>query len=332
VKLFGRRQAGRDFVRLFFATDLHGSTRTFKKLLSAAHVYDASVLVMGGDVTGKVMVPIVDAGNGTYDVMLHGEHRRASAGDELAHVVEAAETQGQYHAIVSRDEYEHLRTDPSARDAVFRRLVRERLEQWRALADERLGPLGVKCFVTGGNDDEPETLAVLEGDDDGAMVFCEGRVVMIDDHHSMVSCGWSNPTPWKTPRETSEEALAEKLEACVRPLDDVGRAIFNFHPPPRDSTLDVCPALDDSTDPPSPIFSGGQPLMTAAGSTAVRDMIERSQPLLGLHGHIHESRAVYEIGRTLVVNPGSEYGEGFLRGCLVNLTEDKVLSFQMTSG
>jgi uncharacterized protein len=335
MRLFGRGDGGKErrrFTRVFFATDLHGSTPTFKKFLSAARVYEADVLVMGGDVSGKALVPIVEAGDGGYEVSLHGEHRRLRDEPELQQIRDAVETQGQYHAVVSEDEYERLRSDSHARDELFGRLVRERLAHWRELAEERLEPLGVRCYVTGGNDDEAETLSIFDGADDGAMVFCEGRVAMIDEHHAMISCGWSNPTPWRTPRETSEEELADKLESCGRELSDSSRAVFNIHPPPHDSTLDVCPALDDSTDPPSPIYSGGQPLMTTAGSTAVRELIERRQPLLGLHGHIHESRGAHEIGRTLVINPGSEYGEGFLRGCLVNLAEDEVLSFQMTSG
>lgn len=332
MRLFGGgRKDKRKFTRVFFATDLHGSTPTFKKFLSAARVYEADVLVMGGDVSGKTLVPIIDAGDGTYELSLHDERRRVPEA-ELDEIRGALETQGQYHAVVSADEYERLRGDGAARDELFARLVRERLAHWRELAEERLEPLGVRCYLTGGNDDEAETLSVLDDATDGAMVFCEGRLVMIDEQHPMISCGWSNPTPWRTPRETSEEQLAEMLEECSRELEDASHAVFNIHPPPHDSTLDVCPALDDSTDPPSPIYSGGQPVMTSAGSTAVRELIERHQPLLGLHGHIHEARGVHEIGRTVVVNPGSEYGEGFLRGCLVNLAEDEVLSFQMTSG
>lgn len=332
MRLFGRR-SGKRFTRVFFATDLHGSTRTFKKFLNAAKVYEADVLVMGGDVSGKAVVPIVDRGEGRYEVGMHGEQRTVRAGEELAEIQEAVETQGQYHAIVAADEYERLAADESARDALYHRLVGERLLEWRGLAEERLAPLGVRCYVTGGNDDEPDVLGVLrDGGDDGALVFSEGRAVMLDELHLMVSCGWSNPTPWKTPRECAEEELARKLDACLEGVDDYVNCIFNFHPPPFDSTLDICPKLDWETDPPSPIFEGGHPVTAPAGSTAVREVIERHQPLLGLHGHIHESRAANELARTVVVNPGSEYGEGFLRGCLVNLADGEVLSYQMTSG
>jgi Icc-related predicted phosphoesterase len=90
--------------------------------------------------------------------------------------------------------------------------------------------------------------------------------------------------------------------------------------------------LDASTDPPSPILEGGQPVVFGAGSHSVRAAIEKQQPLLGLHGHLHESRGAFRIGRTLCLNPGSEYGEGILRGVIVTLTPEKVLSYQFVSG
>jgi len=64
----------------------------------------------------------------------------------------------------------------------------------------------------------------------------------------------------------------------------------------------------------------------------VREAEERLQPMLGLHGHIHESQAAAKVGRTLVVNPGSEYGEGVLRGCLITIADGQVKSYQMTAG
>jgi Icc-related predicted phosphoesterase len=99
-----------------------------------------------------------------------------------------------------------------------------------------------------------------------------------------------------------------------------------------DSTLDTCPMLDWSTSPPTQIVKGGQAVMHGAGSKAVRRAIETHQPLLSLHGHIHESAGVVKIGRTTSVNPGSEYGEGVLRGCLLTLARDEVKNYQLTAG
>ncbi len=325
------RRTRKEFTRIFFATDLHASSRSFRKFLNGARVYEPHVLVLGGDVCGKVFTPVVDAGDGSFAASLHGEQHQIEGEEALAELREALETQGHYHTVLSRGEYERLAGDERAVDEEFVRLARERLVEWREEAERRLEPLGVRCFVTGGNDDRPEVLAEL-ANADGALVFCEGRAVEIDPLHVMLSCGYSNPTPWHTPREVSEEELARLIESVVAGVDDFTNVVFNFHPPPYDSTLDLCPKLDTSTDPPTPVFEGGQIAYGPAGSTAVREAIERHQPLLALHGHIHESRGVAELGRSLCVNPGSEYGEGFLRGCLVNVADGEVLSHQMTSG
>jgi Icc-related predicted phosphoesterase len=148
----------------------------------------------------------------------------------------------------------------------------------------------------------------------------------------MISIGYSTPTPWKTPREITDDELGAMIEQMVPQVPDLSRCVFNFHDPPIDSTLDTCPMLDWSTDPPTPIVKAGQIVMAGAGSKSVRKAIETHQPMLGLHGHIHESMSVAKIGRTTCVNPGSEYGEGRLRGCLINVSNGQVESYQMTSG
>jgi Icc-related predicted phosphoesterase len=105
--------------------------------------------------------------------------------------------------------------------------------------------------------------------------------------------------------------------------------VLNLHAPPHDSGLDICPLLDDDFTPQT---AGGQPVMGPVGSVAVRAAIERHAPVLSLHGHVHESRAVAHIGETLSINPGSEYPEGVLRGAIVDLGESGVLSHVLTSG
>jgi len=191
---------------------------------------------------------------------------------------------------------------------------------------------GIKCFVTGGNDDDPQVLAPIHREAAESFFACENKAVNVDEDHVMISVGLSTPTPWKTPREVSEEALGAMIEEMVKQVPDMDYCIFNFHDPPVDSTLDTCPMLDWNTDPPTPIVKAGQIVMHGAGSKAVRQAIEKYQPMLGLHGHIHESMSVAKIGRTTIINPGSEYGEGILRGCLVNFSAGKIESYQMTSG
>ena len=164
------------------------------------------------------------------------------------------------------------------------------------------------------------------------MIACENEMVMVDDDHSMISVGLSTPTPWKTPREVSEEELGRMIEEMAGKVLDMDKTIFNFHDPPKDSTLDTCPMLDWTKDPPEQIVKAGQPVMYSAGSTSVRQAIEKYKPMLSLHGHIHESQSVAKIGRTICINPGSEYAEGILRGCLVNFVDGQIQGYQITNG
>ena len=190
----------------------------------------------------------------------------------------------------------------------------------------------IRCYITGGNDDSPEVLETLYSYRSENIIASEGEIVSIDAIHGMIGLGYSNPTPWSTPREVSEEELDSLLEGCMGKIDDFTNSIWNIHVPPNDCTLDTCPKLDTSTDPPTPIMQAGQTVMFGAGSTAVRKAIEKYQPLLVLTGHIHESKGVVKLNRSTVINPGSEYGEGVLHGVIVNVGDSEVVGYQMTSG
>ena len=329
MRLFRKGQRG---TRVFYATDVHGSERTWKKFLNAAKFYDADVLIMGGDVMGKLAIPIIAGAGGEHRATIHGRVERVS--DEAG--IQALERRigdlGFYDVRMDEDEYRATQADPEAVEALFVRLATARIARWIDLAESRLAGTGIKCYATGGNDDLTEVMATMDRPDTKQFVACEDRAVPIDDDHVMISMPYVNPTPWKTPREADEPELAARIDRIAGAIDDHRQVIFNFHAPPKDSTLDTCPMLDASTDPPSQIVRGGQPVLYGAGSTAIREAIERHQPLLGLHGHIHESQATARLGRTMCVNPGSEYGEGILRGCLLTLANGKVDSFQMTAG
>ncbi|MEP6639666.1 MAG: metallophosphoesterase [Chloroflexota bacterium] len=331
MRLFGRPRASKG-TTVFFATDVHGSERTWRKFLNAAAFYRADVLVMGGDVMGKLVIPIIRAPHGTHRATIHGRVETLETDADVTRARERVADLGFYDTVMDEDAYRATRDDPAKVDAVWRQLATERLERWIAMAEERLGPSGIRCYVSGGNDDLTEVMTMLPASGTRSFVGCEGRVVPLDDRHPMISLPYVNPTPWHTPREAPEEQLTEMIEETVAGLPELEHAVFNFHAPPVDSTLDTCPMLDPSTDPPSQIVRGGQPVMYGAGSTAVRAAIERHRPLLGLHGHIHESQAAARIGRTLCINPGSEYGEGVLRGCLITLADGKLPAYQMTTG
>ncbi|HEY9152561.1 MAG TPA: hypothetical protein VIN60_06715 [Anaerolineales bacterium] len=329
---FFTKKSSKKPTRLFFATDLHGSERTYRKFINAGKFYEANVLVMGGDITGKLLIPIIKEGSGNYRATLQGRVEHLSTPEELKSLTDRLDTLGFYYQVMEEEEFRAISVDPKAVDHLFHEQARARLSKWVDLAEERLKGSGIKCFVTGGNDDDPEVLTAIKREGTKSFFTCEGESMMVDDDHSMISVGFSTPTPWKTPREVTDEQLGAMIEEMIQKVPDMNKTIFNFHDPPKDSTLDTCPMLDWTKDPPEQIVEGGQPVLYGAGSQSVRAAIEKYKPMLGLHGHIHESQSVAKIGRTTCINPGSEYGEGVLRGCLVNFVDGEIQGYQMTSG
>ncbi len=331
MTFFGKKKS-KKLNRLFFATDIHGSERTYRKFINAGKFYQVNTIVMGGDISGKLLIPIIREANGHYRATLQGTVQHFTTEEELKGLQDRLGLLGFYWKIMEEDEYKVLAEDHSKVDALFHELARQRLKEWVDLAETRLKGTGIRVFCTGGNDDDPEVLEAIKGVNLESFIACEAKVVPLDEDHCMASVGFSNPTPWKTPREIPDERLAEIIEGMCAQVSDFQRAIFNFHVPPIDSTLDLCPKLDWTTDPPTPITSSGQMVYAGAGSAAVRKAIEKYQPMLGLHGHIHEAQGMVKIGRTTCINPGSEYGEGILRGAIVTYTDGVVEGFQMTSG
>lgn len=312
-------------MKLFYATDVHGSDRCFTKFVNAAAFYGADALLLGGDLTGKAIVPLV-RDDGVHRGVFLGD-QVAADGEALTQLEKKIANAGYYAHRCDGDEEQALRADPAARELLFRRLMRERLERWVALAEERLEPLGVPCYVNAGNDDPREIDEVLEAS--RWVRFLEGRVVGLPDGTEVASCGYANRTPWDCPRDVEEEELGRRLEAVIAKLREPETSVFNFHCPPYDTGIDAGPKLDEELRMRS---GAGGAEMQPVGSTACRVAIERHQPLLGLHGHLHESRGVTKLGRTVCLNPGSEYNEGVLRGALVELRKGKLKSHQFTAG
>jgi uncharacterized protein len=322
--MFRKRDSSGELA-IFFATDLHGSNVCFKKFVNAGKFYGASVLILGGDVTGKMMVPIARQKDGSYLASSAGKELRLE-GEEAAALEQQVSDMGFYPKVMSEEEFQGLRDDPEGQEALFHELIRERLEEWIEYARPRLAEQGVKCFAAPGNDDA-FFIDELFADSD-TIELLEGRVVEVDGIE-MLTTGWSNETPWKTERETSESELRTMIMKMIDRLERPENAIFNIHVPPHATALDQCPKLDENL---RPVSSGGNPVMTSAGSTAVRELIEAHQPLLGLHGHIHEGRGIARIDRTVCVNPGSNYSEGVLNGSLIRLRQGEVRDVHLTQG
>jgi Icc-related predicted phosphoesterase len=247
MSLFKRRPT-KPPTRLFFATDLHGSETAFRKFIIAARFYEAQVLILGGDVAGKLLVPIVRR-DGAYRGWLMGRPQELATEAERTAFQDRLHQLGYYTVVLDADEFADLQADPGQIERTYLAAARARLASWLALAEERLRGSAVRCFVTGGNDDHPEVLAVLDEAAGEHVVPCEEQALPLDADHTLVSLGYSNPTPWRTPRELSEAGLAERIECALKDVPDLRRCIFNFHCPPKDSSLDTCALLDDSTDP-----------------------------------------------------------------------------------
>jgi uncharacterized protein len=301
-------------MKIFFATDIHGSEVCWRKFLNSAAFYKADMVILGGDVTGKVMVPIVEQG-GRWKVTVRGQEYTLETAEELDNIKKQIRNAGSYPAVVSPDELKHLSQEEGAVDRRFTVEMTESLDRWLDMADGKLRGGEIPCILNGGNDDIWEIDDIIE--QSPCVSFAEGKLLDLDGF-SLVSMGWTNPTPWDTFREAPEPELAAKIEALVSQVPDMDRAIFNFHAPPYGTGLDEAPALDSTLRP----IHGGA-VMKPVGSKAVRDAIMQHQPMLSVHGHIHESRAVKRIGRTLAMNPGSVYGDGVLQGAVIDLNAKK---------
>jgi len=313
--------------RIFFATDIHASNRCFKKFLNAAKHYEADVLVLGGDVTGKAFVPVVMKTAGSGTAVDNGKELELETATEISRFEERASDAGSYVFRCCPEEYRRLLVDGAARDELFNKLIEERIRAWVSLADERLHDRGIRVFFNAGNDDHFSIDPLIDAST--TMVRPEDRCVEVDDYCTMISTGFANVTPFHCPRDVLETELTRKIENMVSDVADLGRCIFNFHCPPFQSNLDNAPKLDGDLRPQ---MTGLGIEFAPVGSTAVRTAIERHQPLLGLHGHIHESKGIAYIGRTLCLNPGSEYHEGILRGALIQLQRGAVQHYMLTSG
>ena len=318
--------------RLFYASDIHGSEVTYRKFLNAAKFYNVDALVFGGDLMGKLLIPIVRDAGETHRARLQGQNHHLTTPEELTDFKKNLDTLGFYWFECDPDEYRTYEGNQDRIDEKFDELARVRLAEWVVLAEERLAGTHVRAFLCGGNDDTDAVLSALDDIPQDRVVNAENQVVPLDDEHVLVTIGYSTPTPWETPRERTDEEIGEVIEKLMADVPDPSRAVFNFHCPPLDSSLDTCLKLDASVWPPKPLIVNGQPIEYGAGSQSVSDALDRYQPVVGLHGHIHESRGAADFGRTPAFNPGSEYGEGVLRGLIVGIQGGEVIGHQFTSG
>jgi Icc-related predicted phosphoesterase len=310
---------------LFFATDVHGSDICWKKFINAAKFYDAEIIILGGDMTGKAIVPIIHQGGDSYKAVLLEQESMLEGEEQVVEMEKHIKSRGYYPYRTTSEEIAELNQNPDRVDRIFHAEVLSTAERWLAYADEKLEGSGIRCYVAPGNDDMFELDDLIRTSRYVELV--EGEIVELDRHHEMISSGWSNITPWHTYREEDDDKLRVRYDAMIAQLKNPGNSVFNLHVPPYGTTLDDVPELDEDLTP----VLGGRSLVPV-GSHAVRDVIQEYRPILGLHGHIHEGKGAIRVGKTLCINPGSMYEQGRLLGAVVKLARNKVKSYILTTG
>jgi Icc-related predicted phosphoesterase len=313
-------------LRLIQAADFHGSNAAFRKFLSAIRQHGAEHAIITGDLTGKAIVPIIRM-QGRYEGWLFGNRETPETDAELAAFQKKIGDVGMYDHVCDSEEATALEADPAALHALFVDKMNARLAAWLDLAAEYLAPLGVPLWVIPGNDDDLSVDPILAASSYARNV--DHQVVELDEHHELVSLGDTSMTPWECPRDYPESHMVPTVRGLFEQVKNPSGAIVNMHCPPRDTSIDQAPKLNERLEIE---FEGGQVVMTSAGSAAIRQGLESLQPVLSLHGHIHEARGTHRVGRTLCLNPGSEYAEGIMKAAIVNLEPDRVRGYQLISG
>ena len=316
-------------MRIYYASDLHGSEKCWRKFLAAPKYYSADVIIIGGDITGKFIVPIVHKPDGKTEATFMGVKRKLGKPKDIEALREQIANAGQYAVDLTTEQYAEYEANPGLLDSLFKEMLCARVDQWLALADERLKGQNVRCYISAGNDDLFEVDEILARSQ--TIEVHDGRIIDLGDGFEMFGLSYANMTPWKCPRDISEEELAAKIEPLAAQIKRMDRAIFDLHVPPYGTGIDEAPQL--TADMRIVLDPAGTPKMIPVGSTAVREALLKFQPMLGLHGHIHESAGIRKLGRTTIVNPGSEYAEGILRGALIELSaEEGIANINLVTG
>lgn len=314
--------------RIFFSIDVHGSTSVWKKWLRVRALHDIDIMLLCGDLTGKALIPLIEQGNARYKAFYFGRNWELETEEEARKMEERLASAGAYHFRCSREEVRDLQQNPAKVNEIMLAEMVRRLKEWLDLLLEQVDTERVTVVVMPGNDDDFEIDPVIKSYEEAGIIYPLDRIVDIAGFE-MISLDYVNPTPWDTPREDGEKGMKRRIEKLVGTLRDPGRSIFNFHCPPYGTRLDLAPKLDKTLKPET---VAGSVIYEHVGSKSIREAIEKYQPLIGLHGHIHEAYGAEKLGNTLVINPGSEYGEGILRGFIIEISEKGVEDYLKVEG
>lgn len=311
-------------MKIFFTTDIHAAESTFRKFTNAGPFYHADMVIYGGDFVGKAVVPIIKKEN-RWEATYYGSTVAIKDERELPDLQKTLRDAGFYWIIMTEEELD--RVDEKDVERITKELQIEQINKWVDLMEERFRRNKLPCLIIPGNDDPffiDEILGRLEYVKNG-----DNKVIAMNGFE-ILSLSYGHPTIFKYPRDISEDELSEKINQLAEQVKDMDKCIFNIHVPPYDTDLDQDTLYDEDLNP---ILDGDSLATGPVGSEAVRKAIEKYQPMLSLHGHVHSSRGTSTIGRTLCINPGSNYDEIQLRGVLLEVSENgEVKNYTLTSG
>jgi len=314
-------------MKIFFSVDAHGSTEVWKKWLNVCPTHNPDALMLCGDLTAKSLVPIIKKGN-KYVCHYFDKKWNLETEEEISKMESRLASVGVLSLRCTEAEVAELQADEAKVTQLIHDAILARMEEWLDLLVERVDTRKVKVVAMPGNDDNLDIDAIIKSYENQGVIYPLDRVIDLGGHE-LISMADATPTPWDTPREKPEEELEKEIERLVQQLKNPRQAIFNFHMPPYGTSLDKAPELTKDLRIKSDLSTI---LLAHVGSKAVRAALEKYQPLLGLHGHIHESDAYEKLGETVIINPGSEYEKGILRGCVIEIIEGQVDNYLRISG
>jgi Icc-related predicted phosphoesterase len=314
----------KNLTKIIFFTDVHGSEVVYRKALNAAIIYKADILIHGGDISGKYIVPVFKINDDLYETTILGENLKTN----LKEIENRIDRIGGYLYLTNKTEWNELIKDSKKMDQIYLDLAKNKLKKWLKLAEDHLKPKNIKFYANIGNDDHEDLEKIIE--ESSFVINPNKKIIKIDQYHEMLSLSYANITPWNCYGDRDEETLFKILDDLAKKLENPSSSIFNLHCPPFETNIDLAPKLDKDL---KPIYiAGGEPEFTHVGCKAVKDIIKKYEPLIGLHGHIHESNGFDKIGKTTVFNPGSEYTASIIKVLLINLSEKKLESYMFLNG
>lgn len=308
-----------NIIRIFFTADIHNSELVFRKILSIPSLYNPDVMIISGDLTGKAIVPIIKKEDGSSICTFQGEKHVMKNEKEVKEFETKLLNKGIYPYICSKEEVTELQNDQAKLDALFKKLTVERIEYWVRELEEKV-PENVMVLMMPGNDDIWEIDEIISSSK--RVINPLKKVVNMEYGYQIISLDYVNPTPWNTLREADENEIMKMLEKYLEKIENTGKVICNFHCPPYNTNIDLAPKLDKKL---RPVYKFGELELQHVGSKSIRKFMEKYSPLLGLHGHIHEAEGYDKVGRTLVINPGSQYSAGMLKGIIVDLDRNGII-------